>query len=78
MFLSNEAKPPDIKTQNNDKVIDPLTIWLIRIACFLIIVVFSGFLLGIPLAISFVHSFFNETVINAKEFLKNLIQLSLA
>ena len=78
MFLSNESKKSDIQIKNNDKIIDPLTIWLIRITCLLIIIVLSGLLLGLPLAISFFQSFFQETVLNAKEVLKNLIESSLA
>tara|TARA_Y100001970_G_C13552860_1_gene517695 strand:- start:305 stop:541 length:237 start_codon:yes stop_codon:yes gene_type:complete len=78
MFASNQTKKPEMKLQNNEKIIDPLTIWLIRIACLLIIVVFSGLLLGLPLAISIVQSLFNDTVLNAKEALINLIETSLA
>ena len=78
MFGSNQTKQPDIKLQNNEKIIDPLTIWLIRIACLLIIFVFSGLLLALPLAISFGQSILNETVLNAKEVLRNLIESSLA
>ena len=78
MFLSNQDKQSDIRIKNNDKIIDPLTIWLIRIACLLIIIVLSGLLLGLPLAISFFQSLFQETVLNAKEVLKNLIESSLA
>ena len=78
MFASNQNNQLDIKTQNNEKIIDPLTIWLIRIACLLIIFFFSGLLLGLPLAISFVQSLLNETVLNTKEVLKNLIESTLA
>jgi len=78
MFLSNESKKSDIQIKNNDKIIDPLTIWLIRITCLLIIIVLSGLLLGLPLAISFFQSLFQEIVLNAKEVLKNLIESSLA
>ena len=78
MFASNQTKQSDIKLQNNEKIIDPLTIWLIRIACLLIIFVFSGLLLALPLAISFGQSLLNETVLNAKEVLRNLIESSLA
>ena len=78
MFATNQTKQPEIELQNNLKTIDPLTIWLIRIACFLIIVVFSGLLLGLPLAISIGQSLFNNTVLNAKEVLRNLIETSLA
>ena len=78
MFASNQNNQLDIKTQNNEKIIDPLTICLIRIACLLIIFFFSGLLLGLPLAISFGQSLLNETVLNTKEILRNLIESSLA
>ena len=78
MFGSNQTNQPDIKLQNDEKTIDPLTIWLIRIACLLIIIVFSGLILGLALAISFGQSLLNETVLNAKEVLRNLIESSLA
>ncbi len=78
MFASNQNNLLDIKKQNNEKIIDPLTIWLIRIACLLIIFFFSGFLLGLPLAISFGQTLLNETVLNTKEVLRNLIESSLA
>ena len=78
MFASNQNTQLDIKTQNNQKIIDPLTIWLIRIACLLIIFFLSGLLLGLPLAISFGQSLLNETVLNTKEVLKNLIESTLA
>ena len=41
MFAFNKANQPDIKLQNNEKIIDPLTIWLIRISCLLIIIFFQ-------------------------------------
>ena len=78
MFATNQAKQPVVELKNNTKIIDPLTIWLIRIACLLIIIVFSGLLLGIPLAISIGQSLFNEKLFNAKEVLRNLIETSLA
>ena len=78
MFATNQAKQPVNELKNNTKIIDPLTIWLIRIACLLIIIIFSGLLLGVPLAISIVQSFFNETLLNTKEVLRNLIETSLA
>ena len=52
MFATNQDKQTDIELKNNSKIIDPLTTWLIRIACLLIIVVFSSLLLGLPFAIS--------------------------
>ena len=78
MFATNQAKQPVNELKNNTKIIDPLTIWLIRIACLLIIIIFSGLLLGVPLAISIVQSLFNETLLNTKEVLRNLIETSLA
>ena len=78
MFAFNKANQPDIKFQNNEKIIDPLTIWLIRISCLLIIIFFSCLLLGLPLAISIAKSLFNEAVLNAKEVLRNFIEISLS
>ena len=78
MFALNKANQPDIKLQNNEKIIDPLTIWLIRIACLLIIIFFSSLLLGLPLTISFAKSLFNEAVLNAKEVLRNFVEISLS
>ena len=78
MFSTNQAKQPDIELKNNAKIIDPLTIWLIRIACLLIIIVFVVLLLGVPLAISIGQSLFNETLLNVKEVFRNLIETSLA
>ena len=78
MFATNQAKQPVVELKNNTKIIDPFTIWLIRIACLLIIIVFSGLLLGVPFAISIGQSLFNETLFNAKEVLRNLIETSLA
>ena len=78
MFATNQAKQPVNELKNNTKIIDPLTIWLIRISCLLIIIVFSGLLLGVPFAISIAQSLLNETLLNAKEVLRNLIEKSLA
>ena len=78
MFATNQPKQPDIELKNNTKILDPLTKWLIRIACLLIIFVFCGLLLGVPLAISIGESLFNDTLLNAKEVLRNLIETSLA
>ena len=78
MFATNQAKQPVVELKNNTKIIDPLTIWLIRIACLLIIVVFSSILLGVPLAISLGQSLFNDILLNAKEVLRNFFETSLA
>ena len=78
MFATNQDKQTDIELKNNSKIIDPLTTWLIRIACLLIILVFSGLLLGLPIAISIGQSLFNEALLNTKEVLRNIIEKSLA
>ena len=78
MFATNQAKQPVVELKNNTKIIDPLTIWLIRIACLLIIFVFSALLLGFPLAISFGQSLLNNTLLNVKEVLRSLIETSLS
>ncbi|ABV51287.1 Hypothetical protein P9215_16741 [Prochlorococcus marinus str. MIT 9215] len=78
MFATNQAKQPVVEMKNNTQIIDPFTIWLIRIACLLIIIIFSSLLLGVPLAISIGKSLFNDTLLNAKEVLRNLIEISLA
>ena len=78
MFATNQAKQPALELKNNTKIIEPFTIWLIRIACLLIIVVFSGILLGVPLAISLGQSLFNDILLNAKEVLRNFFETSLA
>ena len=77
MFATNQAKKPVLEVRNNTKIIDPFTIWLIRIACLLIIIVFSGLLLGVPLAISICQSLLSDILINAKGVLRNLIETSL-
>ena len=77
MFASNQTKQTDMTLQKNERIIDPFTLWLIRITCFMIIIVISGLLLGLPLAISFGQSIFNETLLNAKQILRNFIETSL-
>ena len=78
MFATNQDKQTDIELKNNSKIIDPLTTWLIRIACLLIILVFSILLLGLPIAISIGQSLFNEALLNSKEVLRNIIEKLLA
>ena len=78
MFATNQAKQPNVELNNNTKILDPLTTWLIRIASLLIIIIFSGLLLGVPLAISFGQSLLNDTLLNIKEVLRNLIEKSLS
>ena len=76
MFSSNQNK--EIIQSENRKKDDPLTIWLLRIACLLIIIFFSGLLVSIPILITFVKSQLNNSILNLKEILKSLIENSLA
>ena len=49
MFTPNNTKEKEIETNNNQNLIDPLTIWLIRISSILIIIFFTGIIIGLPL-----------------------------
>ena len=74
MFSSSQKKESVTNESNREKIIDPLTIWLIRIACFVIIVFISSVLIGIPVLITFGKSFFDNSLISLKEVLKILIE----
>ena len=74
MFSSNQSKGYEINKLDNIKVIDPLTKWLIRIACVLIIIFFSGIILGIPFIISFGKSQLNNSIFSLKEILKTSLE----
>ena len=73
MFSSNQSKENEITNLNNIKVIDPLTKWLIRIACIFIIIFFTGIILGIPIIISFGKSQLDNSIFSLKEILKTLL-----
>ena len=75
MFSSNKSKEPIIDNSPNQKIIDAYTLWLIRIACLLIIIFFSGILLGIPILISFGKSQLNNSLLNLKEAIKTLLDI---
>ena len=74
MFSSNQSKESEITNLDKIKIIDPLTKWLIRIACLFIIIFFSGILLGIPIIISFVKSQLDNSLLSFKEVLKTFIE----
>lgn len=74
MFSSNQSKEPEITNLNNLKLIDPLTKWLIRIACIFIIIFFSGIILGIPFVISFGKSQLDNSLMSLKDVLKTIIE----
>tara|TARA_Y100000589_G_C27183695_1_gene641829 strand:- start:647 stop:883 length:237 start_codon:yes stop_codon:yes gene_type:complete len=77
MFSSNQKKEPEIELSKNSQTLDPLTLWLVRIACLLIILIFSGLLLGIPLVISLGKSLLNDSVLNLKESLRTFLEMAL-
>ena len=74
MFSSNQSKGNEITNLDNIKVIDPLTKWLIRIACIFIIIFFTGIILGIPIIISFGKSQLDNSLFSFKEVLKTFIE----
>tara|TARA_B100000963_G_scaffold38683_1_gene28779 strand:- start:246 stop:485 length:240 start_codon:yes stop_codon:yes gene_type:complete len=74
MFSSNQIKESELTNLDNIKVIDPFTKWLIRIACILLILFFSGMLLGIPIIISFAKSQLDNSLLSFKEVLKTFIE----
>ena len=75
MFSTSKSKDPIIEDSTNQKIIDAYTIWLIRIACLLIIIFFSGILFGIPIVISFGKSQLNNSLLYFKEAIKTLIDI---
>ena len=77
MFTSNNSKDLEIETKINQKLIDPLTIWLIRISSILIILFFTGIVIGIPLIIALTKSQLENIILNSKESLKALIEIYL-
>tara|TARA_Y100001978_G_scaffold191023_1_gene194747 strand:- start:690 stop:926 length:237 start_codon:yes stop_codon:yes gene_type:complete len=76
MFSSNQSKESTITNLDSIKIIDPLTKWLIRIACVFIIIFFSGIIIGIPVIISFGKSQLDNSLLSFKEVLRNLIETS--
>tara|TARA_B100001287_G_scaffold20858_1_gene15408 strand:- start:163 stop:402 length:240 start_codon:yes stop_codon:yes gene_type:complete len=74
MFSSNQSKESEITNLDNINIIDPFTKWLIRIACILIILFFSGIILGIPIIISFGKSQLDNSLLSFKEVLKTFIE----
>tara|TARA_B100000212_G_scaffold330387_1_gene296596 strand:+ start:323 stop:559 length:237 start_codon:yes stop_codon:yes gene_type:complete len=77
MFTSNNSKGKEMETNINQNLIDPLTIWLIRISSILIIIFFTGIFIGLPLIISLTKSELQSIIINSKEVLKAFIEIYL-
>ena len=74
MFSSKQSKGSEISDLDNINIIDPFTKWLIRIACILIIIFFSGIILGIPIIISFGKSQLDNSLLSFKDVLKTFIE----
>jgi len=77
MFTSKNSNELEIETNLNNNLIDPLTIWLIRISSILIIIFFTGVIIGLPLIIGLTKSQLENIILNSKESLKALIEIYL-
>ena len=77
MFTSNTSEDLEIKTNKDQNSIDPLTIWLLRISSILIIIFFTGIIIGLPLIIALTKSQLQNIIMNSKESLKALIEVYL-
>ena len=75
MFTSNNTKV--IETNKSQNLIDPLTIWLIRISSILIIIFFTGIIIGLPLIIALTKSQLQNIILNSKDALKTFIEIYL-
>ena len=77
MFTPNNTKELEIETNKTKNLIDPLTIWLIRISSILIIIFFTGIIIGLPLIIALTKSQLQNIVINSKDLLKEFLEIYL-
>ena len=77
MFSSNNSKEIEIKKNINQNSIDPLTLWLIRISSIIIIIFFTGIIIGLPLIVILTKSQLQNIILNSKETLKAFIEIYL-
>ena len=77
MFTSNNSKDQEIEKNINKESIDPLTIWLLRLSSILIIIFFTGIIIGLPLLIALTKSQLQNIILNSKETLRALIEIYL-
>ena len=75
MFTPNNTEEKEIETNQN--LIDPLTIWLIRISSILIIIFFTGLIIGLPIIIALTKSQLQNFILNSKDSLKAFIEIYL-
>ena len=77
MFTSNNSKELEIEKNINKNSIDPLTMWLLRISSMLIIIFFTGIIIGLPLIIALTKSQLQNIILNSKDSLKAFIEIYL-
>ena len=77
MFTPNNTEEKGIETNKNQTLIDPLTIWLIRISSILIIIFFTGIIIGLPLIIAITKSQLENIILSSKESLKAFVEIYL-
>ena len=77
MFNSNNSEELEIKKNINQNSIDALTLWLIRISSILIIIFFTGIIVGLPLIFILTKSQLQNIILNSKETLKAFIEIYL-
>ena len=77
MFTPNNTEEKEIETNKNQNSIDPLTIWLIRISSIIIIIFFTGIIIGLPLIIALTKSQLQNIILNLKDSLKAFIEIYL-
>ena len=73
MFSPNKNVELEINSSDN-KNLDPLTIWLIRLACIFIIIFFLGILIGLPVLLSLVNNQLNSIAFSSKELARSLLE----
>ena len=78
MFTSSKDKDLNQNANSQKDVLDPITIWLIRIACIFIIIVFTGILIGIPFILTLVKGQIDSISLGLKEILKSYLDNYLA
>ena len=78
MFSSNQKTELDPNQQfSKGNSIDKLTLWLIRLACVLIIIFFSIILLGVPILLTLVKTQYTNFLLGMKDLIKSYLEIYL-
>tara|TARA_Y100000589_G_scaffold111995_1_gene106446 strand:- start:726 stop:965 length:240 start_codon:yes stop_codon:yes gene_type:complete len=77
MLGSNNREQSTMERYSSQGLLDPLTTWLIRIACISIIILFTAILLGLPILLSLVNSLIDNLLLNSKEFIRAFLETNL-